>query len=762
MLTWTLPTNTTCTLDGLVTTEIIPTATLDRLISSSLLKESFNNKYAGLTFKNERAQLVKLRANLKGDLSEIRYTRPVGMSFGRVNPVGAIGLASIRREIRHTLARDNYVDIDIDNAHPVFCLQYCQANDTPCEKIADYVNNRASWLNRVSEAYLQGVPAVDRRDAAKKLFIRLMYHGSFGKWLKETGLTRLLAHRELNQFLADFTEEIANVAQIIIDANPRLHAEIESRKVAQGKLDYNEPGTNASYFFQHIECVLLESMYTYANGKGLIDSGNVVLCADGLMLLKGKYNDGLLAEFKQVILDNHGLDVGVSQKLMTQGFTEDQIEATQIPEVIDPEPSYDDMKVRFERTHCKIVSKAMYICEGDQVLYYTEQKFKSAYRELKYYAEGFNKKGESVGLKPNKFIDKWMDDEKLRKYRDVAIYPPPLVCPADIYNLWVPFRISRYTSPYAKHEVGLERFKSHIHILCGEDEPVAEYFTKWLAQMFQYPATKTVMPTFISEEGAGKGTLIELISAMMGAGKTLVTTQPSRDVWGDFNALMCSAFFVNLNEMSPKETKDSIGKIKGLITDPQLTINKKGIDAFTIESFHRFLGTTNNEDPWKVKKDDRRNLIIRSSDTLCGDKEYFTETHALFQDLTVRRTIYDYLMSIPDMDKFGSLPMPTTQYQEDVKEANRSVIDRWVEDLAGKSTKDLCLDSVERLQSFNHFCEDNGFNYEVTAVKLTLALKRLNIPGVSFPHTMAGTKTLFHMSAIRGHYPSISGLDFQV
>ena len=36
-------------------------------------------------------------------------------------------------------------------------------------------------------------------------------------------------------------------------------------------------------------------------------------------------------------------------------------------------------------------------------------------------------------------------------------------------------------------------------------------------------------------------------------------------MWGWFNAKMNECFFVNLNEMSKKETEGAKGKIKGLI-----------------------------------------------------------------------------------------------------------------------------------------------------------------------------------------------------
>lgn len=758
MLSWKLPIDPSCTLNGLMTTEVIPSATLDLLISSSLLREVFHNKYAGVAFKNEKQQMLKLRSNLRGDLSAIKYERTRGMSYGRVNPVGSFGLYSIRRELRHTLARDNYVDIDIDNAHPVFCLEYCKANGIPCETIEDYVKNRDQWLERVADAYLGGMPQGERRDAAKKLFIRVMYHGSFSAWLKEMKLVKLLEHRVLNNFLSDFADEIANVADIIIKNNEKLRDEIAAAKQAKGQTEYNVSGSNASYFFQHIECQLLETMYAYAKNRGLVDNGAVVLCADGLMLRKDQFYPELLAEFKAEIFAKHGLNVGISQKLMTRGYSMEQIMAAQIPDVESAEPSYDEVKLRFERSHAKIINKSIYIGHRDEVTFFPEAKFKTSYRDLKYYAEDFDKKGKSRGVKPFPFVDKWMNDETMRKYDDMGVYPPPLVCPKNMFNLWKPFYISQIRGDYVKNEGGLAKFLSHVRILCGNEEDAADYFVKWLAQMFQFPATKTIVPTFISDEGAGKGSLVELISTMLGRGKTLVTTQPSRDVWGNFNELMSESFFINLNEMGRKETLDCEGKIKGLITDPQLTINKKGLSAYVIQSYHRFLITTNSEDPVKTKKGDRRNFILRSSDELCGNKEYFVELHRLFGDLAVQRTIYDYLMAVPDMDKFNTLAKPSTEYQEDMKEANRSVFCRWVEDLAITSTEDLLLTSVDQLKMFNAFCDVNGFTHVTTAIKMGMAVKRLNIPGISKKHTKIGNVMEYLIADLRKHYK----LDCQV
>ena len=113
-----------------------------------------------------------------------------------------------------------------------------------------------------------------------------------------------------------------------------------------------------------------------------------------------------------------------------------------------------------------------------------------------------------------------------------------------------PFEMELYNSPYDKRPVALQVILNHIKILCNYEEPVYDYFVKWIAQMIQYPEKKSIMPTLISKEGAGKGTLIELLRRMLGAKKVFETTSPSRDVWGPFNGIMVNSFLVNFESWS--------------------------------------------------------------------------------------------------------------------------------------------------------------------------------------------------------------------
>ena len=107
--------------------EKIPIETLNLLINSSLLKKQFNNPFSSNCYNNEKQQLEKYKKLVKNEEATVTYIQAKN-KYGRVFPKNSLGLFSIRREIRHTLVRDNYVDIDVENCHPVLLSQICNHN----------------------------------------------------------------------------------------------------------------------------------------------------------------------------------------------------------------------------------------------------------------------------------------------------------------------------------------------------------------------------------------------------------------------------------------------------------------------------------------------------------------------------------------------------------------------------------------------------------------------------------------------------------
>jgi putative DNA primase/helicase len=340
----------------------------------------------------------------------------------------------------------------------------------------------------------------------------------------------------------------------------------------------------------------------------------------------------------------------------------------------------------------------------------------------------------------------------MRCYDDVGVFPNPEKCPKTVLNVWCKFDME-LISDWEHHQEGLEFVLNHIKILCGNEEPVFDYFIKWLAQMIQFPEIKTICPTLISKEGAGKGTLVQLIRRMLGNKKVFETANPSRDVWGDFNEHMANSFFVNLDELSKKDSQDSQGKIKALITNSSLTINNKGMKKYNVESFHRFLATTNNEDPISTKDDDRRNLIIRSSDELIGNKQYFSKLYEYIADDNVVKTFFEYLKSIPDMANFGEMKIPETEHQNNLKELSVSVEERWLKDYVENEKEELVeLFSQDIYLLFTTFCKDNGIEYKSNSVKLMVNLRNKVKIGIDKKKTKTSNKTILDIVALRKYF----------
>jgi hypothetical protein len=81
--------------------------------------------------------------------------------------------------IRNPLAKKNYWDIDVANAHYKIALKYCERYDIEHAKLRDYCENREEILKMVCP---------DNRDRAKNEFLKTLYGDKprdYGFYLKD-------------------------------------------------------------------------------------------------------------------------------------------------------------------------------------------------------------------------------------------------------------------------------------------------------------------------------------------------------------------------------------------------------------------------------------------------------------------------------------------------------------------------------------------------------------------------------------------------
>jgi Family of unknown function (DUF5906) len=742
----------TSILDNLTLYEKVDKTILEKLINSSLLKTTFNNNFASKIYQNEKQQLTAYLKSMKYGKIPVKYSKTLNNKYGRSNPARALGLHNIRREIRHTLCASSMVDMDVENCHPEMLNQLCEAENIEHSYLNKYVKNREEYFNEGMRVY-----GCSREDI-KVLMIIYCYGGGIQRWITKHNIdiTKCSPEAILNDkiieipMMKSFHDSMAQINKAISMKNPELCDIVIKNKREQGKEDYNLFGTVCSFVLQEYELRVLEIMYKYCVDTKIINKGVCVLCADGMMIEKNKYKPELLTIFSDIVRREIGFELKFTKKEMLSGYLDildDNI--IKKDDVADNEDTlFKEMSAEFELTHTKIINKSIFVKkEDDKIIFMTKKDLLTSYEHIQC---GVNKNDNPIS-----FIQKWTNcNNSINAKDDMENYPDVDNCPPNVFNLWTPFAMEKYTDTYEPDIEALNLMLNHIKILSGNDEKVYDYFVNWIAKMIQQPYKKLPCIVLISGEGAGKGTLMRLFRKMMGEQKVFETSTPSRDVWGHFNEIMMDAFLVNLNELDHTETQGAEGKIKALITDTQMTINPKGAKAMKVNSYHHYIATTNNDYAINSKKGDRRKLISKSSDELKGNTEYFNKMYKMLEDNIVIRTSFDYFKNY-DISKFDETLIPITEFQEDLQQLSVSAPEQWLMDFTRDNMNEI---QIELLGSaiytkFVMWCNSNNVKYDTTPLKLGIKLKNLNVDGIEKGrHTNNGATKYFNISKLKKHY----------
>jgi len=93
----------------------------------------------------------------------------------------------------------------------------------------------------------------------------------------------------------------------------------------------------------------------------------------------------------------------------------------------------------------------------------------------------------AAGPAPVPYTGEWRIREDIRTFENVDFLPPPLVCEESTFNMY--FGLREETLPPVADNIDISMFRSHLHILCGEEEKATEYVLNYLAHLVQFPGT---------------------------------------------------------------------------------------------------------------------------------------------------------------------------------------------------------------------------------------------------------------------------------
>lgn len=223
----------------------------------------------------------------------------------------------------------------------------------------------------------------------------------------------------------------------------------------------------------------------------------------------------------------------------------------------------------------------------------------------------------------------------------------------------------------------------HIkHCWADGNRNMYDYILQWFRHAWLYPTDKTgVVLLLFGLEGTGKGLLIDnLIIPHIYGDRIACVSQGLTPITQRFNSICMNKLFICCNEVSTEGGFHmSFEKLKALITDKTMSIEKKGIDIFKdYPNYINFIFTTNNTDSVKLGRSDRRYCCLETSKKFKGNYEYFEQLVSSCTQNAANH-FYTYVINLPKTRNIRHIP--TTQLKMDMMINSTSSVEKYISDM---------------------------------------------------------------------------------
>jgi hypothetical protein len=306
------------------------------------------------------------------------------------------------------------------------------------------------------------------------------------------------------------------------------------------------------------------------------------------------------------------------------------------------------------------------------------------------------------------------------KYAKSIPYSPkgPVKNAAGTFNLFTGFKAICDPSIEINMEF-VQPWLDHVrNVLTSGDAVLYEYVISWLAHIMQYPSNKIGTGLlFKSEQGAGKGIFFDLIIKHIIGRDYSTSINDMNQLLGNFNAIIEHKLLTVCDEIQNYGGAfKSNDKLKSLITNESIIIERKGFDSQTVEDFNNYVFLTNNDWAVKVETSDRRYVIIEASSERIGDRGYFNNLLRLTNDV-VGTHLYNWLMRFEITIDLRSVPNTKARTQLKMNSVPEPIL--WlIQVLRGEIDNIACGDELHPgpalFRSFTVWATNGGYKHIYT------------------------------------------------
>lgn len=225
----------------------------------------------------------------------------------------------------------------------------------------------------------------------------------------------------------------------------------------------------------------------------------------------------------------------------------------------------------------------------------------------------------------------WLENHNRRQYTDGIVFDPSTYVngierPTPIYgdklNFWQGYSVE------PKKGGTWTLLDKHIKdVICQCNVECVEYLYNWIARCLQYPNLNGQVALVLKgEKGAGKGVLGNFLVSLFDTHGLQINN--SKHLTSNFNAHMADCCLLFADEVFFAGDKSHENILKGLVTEPTLFIERKGIDGETTPNRLKIIMSSNNDWVIPASSDERRYFVLEVSSQYLKQKSYFDPLRA--------------------------------------------------------------------------------------------------------------------------------------
>ncbi len=329
----------------------------------------------------------------------------------------------------------------------------------------------------------------------------------------------------------------------------------------------------------------------------------------------------------------------------------------------------------------------------------------------------------------------WLASPQRRTYPRIVFAPGASASPND-YNLWRGFSVTPQPGNWSL-------LRQHIFdVVCQGNSTHFNYILGWMAATVQRPDRPGEVALVIrGGRGTGKGTLARAMLRLFGQHGMQINH--GKHLTGNFNSHLRDCIVLNVDEGFWAGDKQAEGVLKGLITEPTLTVEGKGRDAITAPNYLHIIITSNEDWVVPAGPDERRFAVFEVADHRQRDEAYFDAINQELENGGYEAMLFDLLNY--NLKGFSVRRFPNTTGLQQQKIASLDPVAKWLfEKLAQErlmATDNTWVQQQSKkslTQDFADYARRIGrsqFNSNGDATALGLQLKKILGPSLQSTRT---------------------------